>query len=191
MSKAIHSKKFPNESQKTIPVPTKKQQERFYYLVGKITLIHAGIEQDLKGVLIEDWKVLENQVEKLYGYNLRKWFLKYLKEFRIPKDYYEEYSKLMHRFGVASEKRNDIIKATYGYFEPAGQIFRYDLKIHRNCNPDMKFNDGQEKEWMKIVTFEELEKLASELGQIREHIFQLSKRFYIEKNILHNPVGSQ
>lgn len=169
-------------SGRAIPIPPKEQQEKFYTLVGKITLIHAGIEQDLKGVLIEDWKIPEERIEKLYGHHLRKGFLKHLKELSIHEFYYKEYSKIMDIFDLTSEKRNDIIKATYGYLEPAGKIFRYDLKIHRRFSPKMKFNDGQEKEWMKIVTFDDLEILIRELGQIREQIFQLSRRIYIEKN---------
>lgn len=172
-------------SGRTIPIPPKEQQEKFYNLVGKVTLIHAGIEQDLKGVLIEDWKIPENQVEKLYGKNLRKDFLKNIKACQIQETYYTAYSNLMNRFEDASEKRNDIIKATYGYLEPAGKIFRYDLKIQRSCHPEMKFNDGREKEWMKIVTFEELENLASELSRVREYIFQLSRKIYLEK-IMHD-----
>lgn len=166
---------------KKIPIPSKEQQERFYFLIGRITLIHAGIEQDLKGVLIEDWKIPESQVEKLYGKNLRNGFLKNIKACRILEINYAAYAHLMDRFRDASEKRNDIVKATYGYLEPADKIFRYDLKIQRSCKPDMKFNDGREKDWMKITSFDDLENLAFELGQIREEVFQLSKRIYLER----------
>ncbi len=182
MPNFIPIKRIAQSIPRVIPVPPKDDQEKFYSLIGKLTLIHAGIEQDLKGVLIEDWKIPENHVEKLYGKNLRKGFLKNIKAYQLSEIYYKEYSNLMDRFGNASEKRNDIIKATYGYYEPAGQIFRYDLKIHRNCKPDMKFNDGQKQRWMKFVTFDDLENLACELTQIRENIFQLSKRIYIERN---------
>jgi len=166
---------------RVIPIPPKEQQERFYSLIGKLTLIHAGIEQDLKGVLIEDWKFPEEKVEKLYGKNLRISFLKNLRTCQIPEIDYAGYSNLMDRFEYASEKRNDIIKATYGYLAPTSEIFRYDLKTQRNYEPAMRFNDGQKREWMKIVSFDELEDLIFKLGQIRKGIFQLSKKIYLER----------
>lgn len=177
----IPLKKLITKSPKKFPSPPKRQQKKFYYLAGEITLIHAGIEQDLKDVLIEDWEVPEEKVERLYGKELRKFYLKKLKELSIPKVYWEEFSKLMNRFEEASEKRNDIIKATYGYLSQTKEIFRYDLKLRRNSNPAID-SELLKKKWMKIVTFDELDDLSLELGQIREMNFQLCKGIFLEKS---------
>lgn len=166
-----------------IPIPPKEQQEKFYSLIGKLTLVHAGIEQDLKGVLIEDWKFPEAQIEKLYGKDLRKGFLKKIRARHVSEIYCKTYSELMNRFTEASEQRNDLIKATYGYLEPSDKIFRYDLKLQRTYKPEMRFNDGHEKDWMKIVSLDDLEMLIKELGQIREGIFQLSKKIHLERAV--------
>lgn len=142
--------------------------------------MHAGIEQDLKGILIEEWNMPEDIVEKKYGHKLRKFFLESIKQQNINEKYYITYLALIDRFWKASEKRNEFVKTTYGLMEQTGEVFRYDLKARGKFDPQMDFNQWKKKA-VKTVTLEELQSLIDEFAQIREAIFQLSAMIFVER----------
>lgn len=164
---------------KAIPSITGVKPEVFYPLIGKLSLIHAGIEQDLKGVLIEDWNILEDEVEWRYGRALRIFFLKSIKELGISNNYYEQYSTIIERFWKASIKRNELLKASYGLVGENRSIFRYNPTARGKYEPEMDLRKWLQKGG-RIISLKELQNLINELAQIREDNFQLSRKVFLE-----------
>lgn len=152
----------------------------FYHFIGKIALIHAGIEYDMKYVLIEDWGILEEKISGVHGFRLRTYFLKKIKDLGISDGYYNSYEKIINRFWGASEKRNELIKATYGLAHESGNVLRYDRKARGEFDPEMEFKKWVEKGG-KVIAIHELENLMNELARIRESFFQVSKAVYLSR----------
>lgn len=157
--------------------------EDFYVYIGKITLIHAGIEQDLKGILLEEWDIPQEEINKNYGHRLRKFFLKHAKQNSLNEEVYEQYAVLMDRFGVASEKRNELIKADYSLTRDTGDVYKHDIKTRGRYDSDMDFIEWFKK-GARLISHEEVTGLISELGQIRKANFELSRQNFLGKKEL-------
>lgn len=156
------------------------QPDEFFWFIGRITFTHAGIEQDIKGVLIEDWDMPENKVNGLYGFQLRTFFLESIKALNISEKYYMAYKAIIDRFWEASGKRNDLIKAAYGLTKQNRSVFKYDFKLRGKYSPEMNYDEWKKK-GTRIITSEELKSLIKELDQIREDYFQLSRHVFLER----------
>lgn len=176
MKETVMKMKVLNES---VPKDLGMTSEQFFPLIGRMTLIHAGIEYDIKGVLSEDWKVPHDKVEGLYGFRLRQFFLKQMKQSDTPEKYYKEYSELIDRYWKASEKRNQLVKASYGLMRNNGEVFQYDRENSGEYDPRIGITEWLEKGG-KIISLEEMHILIKELACIREEFFQLCRRVFIE-----------
>lgn len=154
--------------------------EEFYPLIGQITIMHAGIEQDIKSVLNEDWDICAETTERKCGLVLRKFFLEKINAFKIPQKDYQEYEKIIDRFRKASDKRNDIVKATYGLTKDTREVFKYDLKARGQYDHKMALENWLRK-GSRVITSEELKSLIQDLSKIREDYFQLSRKVFLEK----------
>lgn len=145
-----------------------KIEKEFYFLIAKVALAHANIEQELKEVLSRDWDVPETF--KLYGRKLRTRFLEVLKEGKLPPEFYLEYEALINQFRDASEKRNNIIKASY--IVGHSNVFRLVRGV-----PD----DEEETETLKEIPITELRAVLKDLQKINLDLYMLQARVQIDK----------
>lgn len=148
-------------------------QKKFYSLIGEITLLHAGIEQDLKNTLLYEWDVPEEErVEKLYGKQLREKFLKAIKNRLIPDDMYQEYSNLLEEFKDLSYRRNDTVKALYGFNSETAEGSKINEKYIRKINPNISFEE-RVKAWMPKIDMDDITSLKNDLAKLRGNLLQI------------------
>ncbi len=170
----------------------------FFCLMGKIALTHAAMEQDLKNTLIVDWgtpeKIIHNEkqinLDSLYGQQLRKTFLKLLKNSFIPTEKYEEYKALCDEFWKLSKKRNDAIKAIYAFNHETGEVSKVHEKNHSKYDTSMSFEEIINS-WIPKVDMTELKNLYQELINLKQKFMNLRYSIFSDKMKLTSELCSE
>jgi len=173
-------------------------QTRFYCLIGKIALTHAGIEQDLKNTLVVDWEVTEInkligkevKLDKLYGKSLREKFPKLLKELLIPPKYLEEYKTLCQAFWTASERRNATLKAIYAFDQETAEVSRVHEKNHAKWDRSLTYEELIEA-WLPKIEMSDLQELREDLLDIRNRFNSVRGEIFVDKMRLHSELCSE
>ena len=146
------------------------RQKKHYEDIGKITLLHAGIEQNLKFTLYCDWgipdKIKTSRAKKkkklkyVFGKELTETFLLKLKEISCPLKWVTKYEILLEELNTLSEKRNEILKSFYGHNEDNLEIIKINEIAWKNMRQIMKDNnndfDDFRKKWLKPVNHNEI-----------------------------------
>lgn len=176
----------------------RRSQDRFYRVIGKIALMHAGIEQDLKNVLLVDWEVPETfqrsgksvNLEMLHGKVLRKEFLRILKEHLIPIEHLDRYKELCEIFWEISDRRNNTLKAIYAFNEETAEISMVHEKNHAKFDGSIDY-EAFIASWMPKVDLSNLESLLTDLSDLRKEFMKLRGTIFSEKMKLHSELCSE
>lgn len=164
-----------------------KVQREFFEVIGQITLTHAGIEQDLKNTLIDDWGLGKEcrhgkknvNLEHLYGKRLRCLFINKLEDMLIPEKYLNQYTSLRDEFRKLSDKRNEALKANYAFNRDTATISRIQEKEQRKFDTKSS-HEEMFNAWMPCVGIAELEGLLSDLQVLRREF--MKQRIEVKKD---------
>ncbi len=186
-----------------IKVKKLKRKKRIYHeLIGKITITHAGIEQNLKATLVCDWGVPEKiktpkakrkkKIEHIFGRELLGTFIQQLEEAKCPKKWRFAYSEVLDNFSTLSKKRNEVLKALYGHNENTQEIIQINQLVHNNMLQIMRANDNDFevflKQWIKPIYESDLRSLLHDLEKIAHRLQQLRSEVFIEKHNLYQKI---
>jgi len=181
----------------------KNNQKEFYSLMGQIALTHAGIEQDIKNVLMCDWDVPENfkeeyfheesktiklrtvKVDELFGERLKKRFFKEIKKRLIPDGMLKGYKQLYKELHELSLLRNKSVKAIHSFNTDGNSIHKIIQKNHGKFKSDLSY-DEMVSSWMPVVNLIEHNDLLDKLIKIRQKFRNLQVKVSIDKSALHS-----
>jgi hypothetical protein len=164
-------------------------QETFYNVIGQITLVHAGVEQELQNQLIDEWLVPEantkgkNKVTYMCGKKLQQRFLKEIEDRLIPVRFLEQYKEEISNFENLSEVRNDTLKAIYSFNLETSEISRINEEYRRHWMGKYKDMSHQEfiKKHYQSVTISELMSLLQNLTEVAIKLRSIHAHVWTEK----------
>ena len=169
-----------------------QEKLQFYALIGEIALLHAGVEQNVKNVLICDWGVpevffedgKEVIIEKHFGEKLKKRFFREIRKRVIPQNYFDEYKILYKRFSELSDQRNAALKAIYAFDEKTSKIYQIHQKNHGKFNESKSFEE-MVSSWMPKVDLTGLRDLRDNLQKMRGEFLNIQAKIFTDKIKLH------
>lgn len=170
----------------------RKTKNNFYGKIGEITLLHAGIEQDLKNTLLVDWDAPEKSMRNgrevnlnfLYGQKLRKEFLRALKELLAPQEHLLSYKSLCDEFAEISSKRNDTLKAIYSFNNQTSEIHKVHEKNHAKYDDKQSFEQHIQA-WIPKIDIDDIQTLKIDLEKLRQEFINIRVKIFSEKLRLH------
>lgn len=185
-----------------------RKQTTFFTLIGKITLAHAGIEEDLKATLVGDWDVPTNfteniedngvvrhdtngnpeirtvNIEELFSKWLKKRFFREIKKRNIPAEFEDRYRILFENFKSISQDRNSTIKANYSFNDNTADVSRInEIQFHTANREELSFDEIVVL-WMPRVDFDKLRTLHGKLVALSGNFLRLRVEIERDKQAL-------
>jgi len=174
------------------------QRKDFYALIGEITLTHAAIEQDLKNLLLHEWKISpkvklpgkkedkEVDIETLHGWKLGKTFLTLMSLCQLPQVFHEQYSNLFKEFEAISKERNETLKALYSFDKNEGHAFKMDMNYFHSPKKDLKMESIEDfqahvNRWLQKADPQKLQDLKESLLNMRQKFLKLQCEVWSDK----------
>lgn len=140
----------------------KIRQKYFYSVVGELTLLHAGIEQDIKNILSTDMGLEREEIEWTCGDKLRKKFKKKVNtDVRQARDR-ENCLEWIQRFHELSDDRNNFVKASYSFNIDTARI-----SLYREQEVSQHIMDSDGERIGEVVVLSKPIELVDSLGALR------------------------
>lgn len=157
---------------------------KLYLLVGKITLIHAGLEQEIRATLVGEFgHPYEKKDSKEFndsGFPLRKMFKEIVNKSSMEDLDKQKITSWCEEFEKLSKDRNDAVKAAYSFNEGEHKITKINMvnfrgRSQRKEAPDDIFG------WMSDVPFDQLEEIAKKSDKLRRELFEINWHLFRKK----------
>lgn len=165
-----------------------RQKTELFVLIGKIALVHAGIEKGLKAALVGDWDVPEKfeetkldnngnstlgkdgqpavrtvSIDKLFGDRLKKRFFREVGKRLIPSDFKIRYQVLYAEFDIISQQRNNVLKAEYSFNEDTANVSQvHEIRVHTWRPLETSYEEFVQS-WLPPVDLHDLQALHDSL----------------------------
>jgi hypothetical protein len=179
--------------QKYIKFRRNKNEEELTFLIGRITLLCADIEQLMKKELNELFSLKHNKT--LHGKQLIKTFKKSVSTNNILLPFMDRYIDLLDRYSTLADERNEKVKALYSYDEKTGDPSKVDYHNFYEVRNKLTQGDNVSNDeffaWIKPIKLEEYKALISSLENLRSNWINISGEVFSFCIHLRSEVASQ
>jgi len=133
-------------------------KRKITYLVGKITLLCAALEQEMKRDLVENLGEAPNKY--LYGAILIRKFKNVVNNSALSDELKGRYLDLADKFEILAKERNDKVKTIYGHDSNTGATVEIDHFKRLDRKNDIS-------EFVRVVKIEDFNNLIASLEKLQ------------------------
>lgn len=151
----------------------KRTQQKLFLLIGEITLIHAGLEQRMKTVLIKYTNPSAKERKKIFGGQLRDLFKGKISYIALSSELNLRMSDWIERFESISIKRNDSVKTMYSYDHQNLGIASVDDTVFVSYRKEGNAAKKDISSWIVPTELNDLDIIRKDLKKLQEEMFYI------------------